>query len=50
MSGLGTRCVHCIDGEHEDCRSPDCWCWCQGAEDEAIERDEWDEMYGWDEA
>lgn len=44
------RCVHCRDGEHDDCRSPDCWCWCQGGDfgrDDDIEADEWDEIYGW---
>lgn len=48
MSGIGTRSVHCIDAECDDCRSLTCSCICHGGEsDEAIEADEFDDMYGW---
>ncbi len=50
MTSLGTRSVHCIDGFCDDCHSSACSCDCHGGEDEAIERDEWDETCGWDEA
>lgn len=47
MSGIGTRSVHCIDAECDDCRSLTCDCSCHGGEGDHVEADEWAPIYGW---